>query len=69
MRFSIELDEEREREMYGLGGGFELSTAPRDLATGMFGDRFGSSSGISSRRPKSSVSGRGGALSTMASSN
>jgi len=37
IRFSIELDEDREREMYGLGGGLESSTTG-DLIAGIFSE-------------------------------
>jgi len=71
----IELEDDLVRDMYGRGGGFGLSTVG-DLAAGMFGDRFVDISWMMfpSGRPDiisipNSSMGRGGGLSTIASSN
>lgn len=69
----MELEDGFVREMYGLGGGLGVSSCVGDVG-GILGDRFGDLSngeGASGRpeisNPYSSVSGRGGGRSTMAS--
>lgn len=69
----MEFEDDRVREMYGLGGGLGASSDVGDVG-GILGDRFGDLSngeGTSGRpdisKPYSSVSGRGGGRSTMAS--
>lgn len=70
----MELEDDLVREIYGLGGDLGGSSWIGD-AGGILGDRFGDLSngeGASGRpgisNPYSSVSGRGGGRSTMASS-
>jgi hypothetical protein len=69
-KLRIEFDEER-REMYGRGGGFGLSlSAVGEVAVGILGDLsagLGESILPTSSIPNSSVKGRGGGRSTMAS--
>ena len=71
----IELEPDRVREIYGLGGGLGLAFSDvGEVAAGMLGERFGDRSGRfgsgmeeMTSRPYSSVKGRGGGRSTIAS--
>lgn len=69
-KLRIELEEVR-REMYGRGEGLGLSpSAVGDVALGIVGDMsagLGNSKPDTSSIPNSSVTGRGGGRSTMAS--
>ena len=75
IRLRIELDEDLERDIYGLGGGLVVVGVVSLVGEDGMGGRIGELSditGISPRpeitsRPNSSVKGRGGARSTMAS--
>ena len=66
----IELDEDREREIYGLGDGLGVSIVG-EIATGRLGERSpgkgDSPKAETTSMPNSSVKGRGGGRSTMAS--
>ena len=69
----VELDEDLERDIYGLGGDFSVVRSNvGEVAIGEMGDLSlvtGNSPnpGISTSVPNSSVKGRGGGRSTMAS--
>ena len=63
----IELDEDREREIYGLGDGLGVSIVG-EVATGERSPGKGDSpKAETTSMPNSSVKGRGGGRSTMAS--
>lgn len=71
IRLRIELDEDLEREIYGLGGGLVVVSVVGEDATERIGERS-LITGNSPRpgtisMPNSSVKGRGGGRSTMAS--
>jgi hypothetical protein len=73
IRLRIELDEDLEREMYGLGGGLGVVSIVGKVAmVGELGDRSSPITGTSPKpgvtsMPNSSVKGRGGGRSTIAS--
>lgn len=71
IRLRIELDEDLERDIYGLGDGLGVVSIAGEVAMGELGDRSPITDtspypGIISI-PNSSVKGRGGGRSTMAS--
>lgn len=72
IRLRVELDEDLERDIYGLGADLSVVSNVGEVTMGEMGDLSpvaanSAKPGISTSVPNSSVKGRGGGRSTMAS--